>query len=359
MGIRTFGLYNPVGEAGHTPGMGHSLYKWFINISPIWKTALAAGVAWEVGEWTGSERPYFAPLAAILCLQVTVEESIWRGYQRVIGIVVGVLLATNIVRLIGLHGWSIALIVLIGTGLATWLRLGSQAIPQVGVSAMMVMTVGGHHYTYYAYERVVDTVLGAVIAVLVNMFIVPPDYTPTVRAAVIQAGEQLAKRFREIGAWALQGADLTAGVKLQEETRGYIDQLHRVSDDVQKAIRALRFSPLVMHRSKTLMKLDQDIFPLRQGYAHAAGILRTLMEWKATGSLPDEALREWGQRMMEVGHVVSDWSQSVNGLDSATQAATAKSVAECITERARDIYAYEDALWNDLRQVMHDFRVIE
>ncbi|WP_026964549.1 FUSC family protein [Alicyclobacillus pomorum] len=339
--------------------MGHSIWKWFINISPIWKTALAAGVAWEVAQWTGSERPYFAPLAAILCLQVTVEESIWRGYQRVIGIVVGVLLATGIVRWIGLHGWSIALIVLIGTGLATWLRLGSQAIPQVGVSAMMVMTVGGHHYTYYAYERVVDTVLGAVIAVLVNMFIVPPDYTPTARAAVTQAGERLASRFREMGEWALQGADLSAGVKLQKETRGYIEELHRASDDVQKAIRAVRFSPLVVHRSNILMKLEKDLFHLRQGYAHAAGLLRTLMEWKESGALGDDALRGWGQRMMDVGHVVSAWSQTVSGLDTRTEAETADAAATSMKESLGDIYAYEAALWNDLRQVMHDFRVIE
>jgi uncharacterized membrane protein YccC len=343
--------------------MGHSWYKWLMDISPIWKTALAAGLAWELAQWIGSERPYFAPLAAILCLQVTVEESIWRGYQRVIGIVVGVLLATGVVRLIGLHGWSIALIVLIGTGLATWLRLGSQAIPQVGVSAMMVMTAGGHHYTYYAYERVIDTVLGAVIAILVNMFVVPPDYTPTARAAVTQAGERLARRFRAMGEWALQGAELSAGVRLQEEIRGYVDELHRASDDVKKAIRAVRFSPLVVHRSKTLMKLDADMFHLRQGYAHAAGMLRTLMEWKASGALPDQALRGWGQRMLEVEHVISNWSKAVN-LDSATQAATAKAASESAADRVRDAHvvdahAFEAALWNDLRQVTYDFRVIE
>ncbi|WP_026973894.1 FUSC family protein [Alicyclobacillus contaminans] len=334
-----------------------NVWTWLVRYSSIWKTALAAGISWELARWLGTTRPYFAPLAAILCLQVTVEESIWKGYQRVIGIVVGVLLAMGIVRWLGLHGWSLALIVLLGTGLATWIRLGEQAIPQVGVSAMMVMTVGGHGYGY-GMARIVDTLLGAVVAILTNMFVLPPDYTPAARASVEAAGRELSQRFLRMGTWLRQGADDHDGQALQAETRRYLDELHDTAQEVGKAIRAVRFSPLVRRRRMGLERIHDALFHLRQGYAHAAGMMRTLLEWKAADGMDSADMAAWAERLDEVARQVRAWSAVLCASERAVVAALAEApLHPREVGNALPFAVREAALWNDYRQLMEDFRL--
>jgi uncharacterized membrane protein YgaE (UPF0421/DUF939 family) len=67
--------------------------KSFLYLHRIVKISLASTISWEIARQIGSKHPFFAPLAAILCLQVTVEESIQKSYQRILGIIAGVLLA--------------------------------------------------------------------------------------------------------------------------------------------------------------------------------------------------------------------------------------------------------------------------
>lgn len=321
--------------------------------SLIWKTALAAGLAWHVAGMIGAVKPYFAPLAAILCLQVTVEESLWRGYQRVLGIVVGVVIADLTARYLGVHGWSIAALVLVGTGLATWLRLGVQAIPQVGVSAMMVLTIGGNQHQYAA-ERVVDTLLGAGIAVLVNMLVLPPDYRLQALASLRDAADGLAGRMTAMALWLQTGADPAAGESLRETIRSYVLDLHRAIDRVGQAQRAFRYSPLLRDRQGTLGQYRGHLMQLRQGYAHTAGMMRTLLEWQQAGGLTEAERLTWASRMLAFSSLVKHWDHpSAAWVSEATDALPAV-LAPLRADLAPAPAAYALAVWNDARQLYVD-----
>lgn len=328
----------------------------------IWKTAAAAGISWEAAQLTGTDRPYFAPLAAILCLQVTVEESLWQGYQRVLGIIAGVILADVVARFIGIHGWSVALLVLVGTSAAALLKLGTKATSQVGVSAMMVLTVGGGHYTY-SLDRIVDTVIGAVIAILINMFIFPPDYTPQAKASVRKSAAQLAQRFNSMAQWLDVGASVANGRHLQDETRQYLEALHKTEEQVHKAWQGLRFSPLVRKRSEGLKQCEQAFHHLRQGYAHATGTMRTLLEWSACETMTTDERQHWVAELHRVADVIADWRrEDVPNADSSRIQApihypTMSETGEHNPNSgiAVDPNRFRYALYNDTHQLLEDF----
>jgi uncharacterized membrane protein YccC len=130
------------------------------------KTAIAAGLAWVAALAADPHsRPYFAPLAVLLIVQPTVYDSLSRALQRVAGVVVGVAAALAISRVLPLDAWSIAIIIFAGL-LAGWTaRLGPQGAVQVPVSALLVFLVG-RTTPGYAAERIVDTLIGAGIAVI-------------------------------------------------------------------------------------------------------------------------------------------------------------------------------------------------
>lgn len=332
--------------------MIRNVWHFVVKTSIVWKTAAAAGTSWEAAKMTGTTHPYFAPLAAILCLQVTVEESLSRGYQRVLGIIAGVVLADLTAHFIGIHGWSVALLVLIGTGLARWIHLGPQAVPQVGVSAMMVLTVGGGHYAY-SWDRIIDTLIGAAVAIAINVFVIPPDFTEKAESRLEQSIAALTARFEKIAKWLDAGADLGDGRKLQDDVREYIHHLHEAVEDVKEALGALRYSPLVRRRRQRLMYYRDQLLHLRQGYAHAAGILRTLLEWQVSHALPDSHKRHWSEVCRAVATVVSNWGSRLSSMEQVPIEEIPDVLSRLLQNSSPEV-RYEMSLYNDVLELLED-----
>jgi uncharacterized membrane protein YgaE (UPF0421/DUF939 family) len=327
----------------------------------VLKTAIASGLAWQIALLTGTTRPYFAPLAAILCMQVTVEESLMRGYQRVIGIVGGIIVADLSTRFFGIHAWSIALIVFIGTCTASLLKLGQQAVPQVGVSAMMVLTVGmDQGRQSYALDRIAETIIGVVIAVLVNMFLWPPDYSEQAKRYLLDAVEQLAERFEAMADWLRRGADVTEGEELRHPTVGYLQYVHETVNNVEQAMKALRFNPLVRRKEEQLRRLEAQLIRIRQGYAHATGMMRTLLEWRRDGDMSQSDMECWSERLQEVARFIRAWRKRWEEISNGS-VSVHPTHPEARLSFAKDIREswYDAALFNDTRQLFSDFSIPE
>lgn len=270
---------------------------------PIWKPALAVGLSWIFALPTGTHRPYFAPLAAILSMQVTVEESLWRGYQRVSGIVGGIVIADAVTRYVGIHVWSLALLVFVGTALATWLKLGSQAIPQVGVSAIMVMVLGTGHQDY-ALDRIADTIIGVITAVLVNMLVVPPDFTAKAESAVAQTASQFAQHLR------MEAERVAASTPTDPTHPSHPDlsDLHHAREMVETGLQALRFSPLVRHRRARLAELNSDMQQLTTAYDHLVVLDELLSICRADQTWALDQRANWAMRLTHLADVIEGWA---------------------------------------------------
>jgi uncharacterized membrane protein YccC len=129
------------------------------------KTAVAAGLAWVAALAADPHsRPYFAPLAVLLVVQPTVYNSLSRAFQRVAGVVVGVAAALAVSHVLPPGAWSIGVIIFAGLLVGWTARLGPQGVVQVPVSALLVFLVG-QTTPGYAGERIVDTLIGAAVAV--------------------------------------------------------------------------------------------------------------------------------------------------------------------------------------------------
>ena len=139
----------------------------------IVKTAFAAAASWLVAtSLLHSEYPYFAAVAAIITVQVTVADSVDKATQRIIGIIGGVLLSMLLGHWFQIGAISIFFIILIGMGIAKALRMNQQIISQVAISSLLVLAFG-QTKEGYGYERIIETILGSAIAVLINALIVP------------------------------------------------------------------------------------------------------------------------------------------------------------------------------------------
>ncbi len=75
------------------------------------KGGLAAGLAWQAALVLHIPGPPYAPLAALLTVYATVLRSVVAGAQRILGVLVGVLLAYGLSQLLPLSAITVALVV--------------------------------------------------------------------------------------------------------------------------------------------------------------------------------------------------------------------------------------------------------
>lgn len=177
------------------------------------KTAVAMTAAWIVASAAfPGELPVFATIAALLVVQPSVNQSVGRAIERSLGVVVGVVVAYAIGLAFGTNAW-IVLVAVVASLLIAWaLKLTPGTANQVPITAMLVLSIGSSN-PEYPVARILETIVGAAIGVVVNIAIVPPVLTAPARAAVRRLGAEIAATLDRLAAAitsALSPAELDA-----------------------------------------------------------------------------------------------------------------------------------------------------
>lgn len=137
-----------------------------INNITLIQNVIGASLAWQLSKIAGSSHPYLAPLAVIICLHATLDESILHGYRKIIGTFLGAVATGFIAPYIGNNAWSIGLVVLLGMGMPKLLALGNEVGNHAAISALLILAF--HNSGGYTIDRVRDTIIGVLIAILVK-----------------------------------------------------------------------------------------------------------------------------------------------------------------------------------------------
>jgi Aromatic acid exporter family member 1 len=166
------------------------------------KTTLAAVASFVVAEWLHtSDQPILAPLTALLVVQLTMYETVAHGRERIVSVVAGVLVAVGFAHVVGLTWWSLGAVVAVCLIAGRLLRLGPH-LPEVAISAMLVLAVGGAESA--AFGRVIETLIGAAVGVAINLLIAPPLYIQPTRDAIGELADHMADHAHGV-AEALRG----------------------------------------------------------------------------------------------------------------------------------------------------------
>jgi hypothetical protein len=168
-------------------------------LAQVVKSAFAAVLAWETARVVlDSPQPFFAPLAALVTVHVTVYGSLRVAAQRVAAVVVGVLLAYVAARYGGVNALSLGVVLVAALLLGRWRRLGGEGL-QVAVTALMAMTVASGTAQDQLRTRVLDTVVGAVLGAVVNLLVLPPVHLRSARRSVAEVALGVGRLLRAVG----------------------------------------------------------------------------------------------------------------------------------------------------------------
>jgi uncharacterized membrane protein YgaE (UPF0421/DUF939 family) len=159
-----------------TSQKGESLLAHVGLTFPVFKTALAAGISWWLATLLLPHLfPFLAPITALLIMNATASDPIEKAFRRVIGVFGGVIVSILIAHLMPVSGIAVFVSILIGMAFSTALNLNKEIATQIGVSSVMVLAM---HKSGYGLGRILETIIGSVIAILINVIIVPPKQVP-------------------------------------------------------------------------------------------------------------------------------------------------------------------------------------
>lgn len=157
-----------------------------LNLPPIGarniKTALAAFICIIIFNIFSKDSAFFACVAAMMCMQDTVENSFKMGKNRMLGTLIGGfvgLLITFLSSKLGNSSTVYAILTALGTILAIYLCVLSKAKGAVNSACIVLFAIttnlkGVGSYSY-AINRTIDTFIGVAIGIVVNRYVLPYD----------------------------------------------------------------------------------------------------------------------------------------------------------------------------------------
>lgn len=163
------------------------------------KSIIATIAAWLLAGWliTNGPPPVFAAIAALLVVQPSLNQSYLKGIERSAGVIAGVIVAALVGLAIPDPAWALPVAVAASLLLAWTVRMTPGTTNQAGISALLVIALGTTT-PLYAVDRVLETMLGAVVGFIVNLAIVPPVAVAPAREAVERLGEELARSLERL-----------------------------------------------------------------------------------------------------------------------------------------------------------------
>jgi uncharacterized membrane protein YgaE (UPF0421/DUF939 family) len=138
------------------------------------KTAIAVVISILISRGLNMEYPFYAAIASIISMQSSVENSFKAGRNRMLGTIVGAFVG-YLCALISpgnpfLTGIGIVCVIYF-CNLFNWKE--SSSIAGV-VFCVIMLNLKGNSPILYSINRIIDTFVGIIVAIMVNYFIMPP-----------------------------------------------------------------------------------------------------------------------------------------------------------------------------------------
>ena len=210
---------------------------------PVLQTAVAVGLAWYLASVIfGHERPVFASIAALISLGVAVGRQWKRAVQVILGVGSGIALASFLVLAVGAGPLQMVLVVGLALGAAVFLGAEPLLMTQVGISAITAVGVEAPSVGLFSPERLLDALVGACVAVVINVLF-PVDPERRIERSARPIFDELRATLEET-AVALENVDFERAERALVRARETDDQVDELRESLEGARDTARLSPV-------------------------------------------------------------------------------------------------------------------
>ena len=208
------------------------------------QSGVAAGAAWLVAHnLLHHERPFFAPIAAVIVLNASGGLRWHRALELVFGVALGIAVADLFVYLVGVGVLQIAAVVTLAILFTVLLGGRNLAIAQAAASAIIVVALSPPDSVGLNLERFVDALVGGGVGLLVMVFVLPHDPLARVRGAAGEALGQLDAALK-MTAQALTESDPALARRALSDLRRKEAQHEQLAEELTLGSESVLLAPL-------------------------------------------------------------------------------------------------------------------
>lgn len=266
------------------------------------KTAAAALAAWFIASMVFSDqKPIFAAIAALIVVQPSINQSLGKALERSVGTVLGVAIAFGATLAFGTSGWIVLVAVIAAIIIAWSLRLTPATASQIALSAMLVLALGVVT-PVYALDRIMETVLGAVVGIIINALIVPPVALEPANRAVSELGAHVAEILEDISAVLTRPTSYTVLNEIYLRSRSLRAEYNGARATVVRAQESLRFNA---RRNKHTLTIENDIMLmdiLAVLVTRTMGLSRAVRDHYDDSVIAEKSIRAIAEEFNRAGH---------------------------------------------------------
>ncbi|MFJ8558114.1 aromatic acid exporter family protein [Streptomyces microflavus] len=207
------------------------------------KAAGAAIAAWAVsGWWFQAPMALLAPWTAIAMVGSTVYQSVRTGIQQFAIIALGTVWASAAMaftrdQTMAAMLFTLPFMMLLGN----YRRFGSQGI--YGATTALFVITGGVSSTSTVGHRLLETLIGAVIGLLVNAFVLPPVHLRSVRDRLVRLARETADVLGAMAEGLREENGLEKWESWHHSAGGLTVSLQNVSEARRWAMEGSRWNP--------------------------------------------------------------------------------------------------------------------
>lgn len=214
------------------------------NSWAVIQTAAAASIAYFLSSFFlgGPQQAFYAPIAAVVCLSLTLGQPARRAILVAIGIALGLMVAYLIVLIIGVGWMQIGVVVILAMAAAVLFSDNTLLVNQAAISAILVVVLQPPQESGFSPDRFFDALIGGGVALAVN-YLFPADPERMVEKALHPVFTELVSTLEEVAA-ALRTGNLDRAEQALSQARDIDEQISGFRDTLSAGQDTARFSPL-------------------------------------------------------------------------------------------------------------------
>ncbi|WP_433015322.1 FUSC family protein [Kribbella sp. CA-294648] len=260
--------------------------RWRNRAFFIAQCSLAAAIAWAVARYAlGHQQPFFAPVAAMVCLGFSFGQRLRRVAEVMVGVAVGVGVGDLFVALFGTGVVQIVFVVALAMSIAVLLGAGNLMTTQAGVQAAIVTTLLPNPGA--GFSRWLDAVVGGVVA-LAAATIAPA-------AAIRRPRQQATGVLNELSEILIETADglrahdaeaLTDALRRARASEALLDDLRSAAEE---GVAVVQLSPFRRRHRGRVQEIADLVVPLDRAIRNIRVLVRraAVSVWRDE-RMPDE-----------------------------------------------------------------------
>jgi uncharacterized membrane protein YccC len=209
------------------------------------QTAVAAAVAYFLATFVLDieyMQAFYAPIAAVVCLSLSLGQPKRRALLVTIGVAVGLTVAYFIVLAIGIGPVQIGIVVALAMAAALLVSGRTLLINQAAISAILVVVLQPPQQSGFSPDRFLDALVGGGVALAIN-YLFPADPKRMVERAARPIFEKLVSTLEEVAA-ALKDGDLGRMARALSQGREIDKRMSGFGDTLTAGQETARFAPL-------------------------------------------------------------------------------------------------------------------